>query len=35
MKKLIYFVAIIAIVFACKPSGYKIEGSIDDQHKYR
>jgi peroxiredoxin len=31
MKKLIYFVAIIAIVFACKPSGYKIEGSVDNQ----
>ncbi len=28
MKKLIYFAAIIAVVFACKPTGYKIEGTI-------
>lgn len=29
MKKLIYFAAIIAIVFACKPSGYKIDGTVN------
>lgn len=29
MKKLIYFAAIIAIVFACKPVGYKIEGTVN------
>jgi len=29
MKKLIYFAAIIAIVFACKPTGYNIEGSVN------
>lgn len=27
MKKLIYFAAIIAVVFACKPTGYKVEGT--------
>ena len=29
MKKLIYFAAIIAIVFACKPTDYKIEGTVN------
>ncbi len=29
MKKLIYFAAIIAIIFACKPTDYKIEGTVN------
>ncbi|MFZ4582351.1 MAG: thioredoxin-like domain-containing protein [Paludibacter sp.] len=29
MKKLIYFAAIIAITFACKPTTYKIEGTVN------
>ncbi|MBV5343151.1 DUF4369 domain-containing protein, partial [bacterium] len=29
MKKLIYFTAIISILFACKPTTYKIEGTVN------
>lgn len=29
MKKLIYFAVIVAVVFACKPKGYQIDGTVN------